>query len=475
MLLYIFENKIDVISMKIKEFQKNIYEIKNKSMNVPLRIFANKKILDDMKKDKAIQQGIDMAKLPSVFSHISIMPDGHQGYGFPIGGVAAFDYEEGIILPGGVGFDINCGVSLIKTNLFYDDIKDKLNSLSNKLYNSIPSGLGVKTDKRSKAYFEKVIKEGLKSVAKKEDYSRVESHGSMKTTIDGISNKAYKRGITSLGTLGSGNHFVEIQKVENVYQEIKEFGLKKGQIVFMVHSGSRGFGHQIAKDYLEKLEKKFSHINVPNKNLIYVKFNSELGQKYYSSMKAAANFAWVNRYLMVEKVRDLFVDFFNVEKESMEYIYDVSHNIAKVETHDFGNFKKKLIVHRKGATRAYPAHEEELCDDYKHIGQPVIIPGSMGTSSYLLVANNSQISFKSSAHGAGRLKSRSGAKRELNYKSVKSDLDRKGIIVKTSSKSGLLEEAPDAYKDIDEVIKVNDEIGLSKKYARFSPLVVVKG
>ncbi|MFW6046247.1 MAG: RtcB family protein [Candidatus Woesearchaeota archaeon] len=461
--------------MKFKEFQKDIYEIKDESMNVPLRIFASKEILNDMKNDKTIQQGIDMAKLPSVFSHISIMPDGHQGYGFPIGGVAAFDYEDGIILPGGVGFDINCGVALIKTNLFYDDVKDELKNLSELLYNSIPSGLGVKTDKRSKAYFEKVIEKGLKSVAKKEDYSRVESYGSMKTTKEHISNKAYKRGITSLGTLGSGNHFVEIQKVENVYQEISQFGLKKNQIVFMVHSGSRGFGHQIAKDYLEKIEKKYPNMDVFNKNLRYVKFDSELGQQYFSAMKAAANFAWVNRYLMVEKVRDLFVDLFGVKKESMEYIYDVSHNVAKVETHDFGKFKKKLIVHRKGATRAYPAGEEELCDDYKEIGQPVIIPGSMGTSSYLLVAKDSQISFKSSAHGAGRLKSRSGAKRELNYRSVKSDLDRKGIIVRTSSKSGLLEEAPDAYKDIDEVIKVNDEIGLSKKYARFFPLVVVKG
>ncbi|BBL45656.1 tRNA-splicing ligase RtcB [Nanobdella aerobiophila] len=475
------------MDLKINKIDNNIFEIKeDKNMNVPVRIYANENLIEKMKNDKTLIQGKNVASLPGIYKYSIVMPDGHEGYGFPVGGVAAFDINEGIISPGGIGYDINCGVRLIKTNLTYNEIKAKLKELVEEIFKNVPAGVG-ETGKiiLSTGQFKDSIEEGLdwsyrEGYAWKEDLDYIESNGKLKeASIDYISDLAIRRGLDQLGTLGSGNHFLEIQVIEKIFnQEIaKILGLENDQVMIMIHTGSRGFGHQIASDYIELGLNKYKDTidRLPDRELIYLPFQSEEGQKYLKSMSAAANFAWNNRQLITYQIRRSFEKVYNHSAEDigLNILYDVAHNIAKIEKYD----NKKLIVHRKGATRAFPAGSEELVSKYNKIGQPVLIPGSMGTGSYILVANQNSVdlSFASSAHGAGRNLSRSSARKKFRYDDIINNLNKKGIIVKSTTKEGIIEEVPEAYKDIDEVVKVIDSLNISNIVARLRPIAVIKG
>lgn len=418
---------------------------------------------------EAIEQLKNVASLPTIVKAAYAMPDIHWGYGFPIGGVAAF---SNIISPGGVGFDINCGVRLLKTQIDYNDFKKYIESTIKELYDVIPVGVGATSKKFDKKSFKKIIEEGAKRAIKmgyglSEDLEYIEDFGSISpASMEDISKTAYERGREELGTLGAGNHFIEIQKVEEIYDEKKAniLGLYKNHIVIMIHTGSRGFGHQIATDYIKLMRNL--HNDLPDKQLAYAYFDSDLGQNYYSAMNCAANYAFSNRQIITHYIRKVFSKFSKVE-----IVYDVAHNIAKVEKHD----NQKLIVHRKGATRAFGPYHPDIPEKYKSIGQPVLIPGNMGTASYVMVGTNENFAFSSTAHGAGRVLGRRQALKKLNLNQVLSNLQKRGIIVKSKSKKTILEEAPDAYKEIDRVIEIVDKLNLSKKVAKLIPLGVIKG
>ncbi|ABR30736.1 tRNA-splicing ligase [Thermosipho melanesiensis] len=418
---------------------------------------------------EAIEQLKNVASLPSIVKAAYAMPDIHWGYGFPIGGVAAFSE---IISPGGVGFDINCGVRLLKSNIIYDEISKHLEKIIEEIYKLVPVGLGSTSKKFEKKLFKKIIENGVKEViemgyGKNEDLLFIEDNGTIHpASMEDISELAYKRGREELGTLGSGNHFIEIQKVVEIYDKeiANTLGLFENQITVMIHTGSRGFGHQVATDYI-KLMRNIDK-NLPDKQLVYAPFYSKLGQKYFSAMNCAANFAFANRQIITHYIRKAFSNF-----SRLDLIYDVAHNIAKVEIHD----NQKVVVHRKGATRAFGPNQKELPEKYKKIGQPVIIPGDMGTSSYVLVGTNKNFAFSSTAHGAGRVLGRRQALKNLKINEVLSNLEKKGIILKSKSKKIIIEEAPEVYKNIDKVVEIVDKLKLSKKVAKLIPLGVIKG
>jgi tRNA-splicing ligase RtcB len=461
---------------------KYIYRIKKTgNMRVDAIVLADYETIDE----EAIEQLKNVATLPGIVKAAYAMPDIHWGYGFPIGGVAAFDLEDGIISPGGVGFDINCGVRMLVVDGNSDIVKKNLESLIKRIYESIPVGVGETSDLRfSKNDFKKIVEQGVRKVIEmgygtEEDLLRIEDRGTLEDCdFSDVSEEAYERGKDELGTLGAGNHFIEIQLVEEVYDEeiASVFGIKKGDITVLIHTGSRGFGHQIATDYIKYMRDnlKDHNKNLPDKQLINAPFKSEWGQAYYSAMNCAANYAFANRQIITHMIRKAFK---SVVGMNVRLVYDVAHNIAKVEEYEIDGRKRKVIVHRKGATRAFGPGNPALPEVFKKTGQPVIIPGSMGTASYILVGTKKaeEMTFGSTAHGAGRALGRREATRELSVNHVLKELESKGIKIMAKSKKGIVEEAPEAYKNVDKVVQIVDEIGISLKIAKCTPLGVVKG
>ena len=476
---------------ELKKISDVIWEIPKeykKGMNVPARIYANQNILNSLDKG-VIEQITNVACLPGIQKHALCMPDGHWGYGFPIGGVAAFDPKEnGVISPGGIGFDINCGIRSITTNLTEEEIKPKIKELINLLFKKVPSGVGSKgAIKLTKEQFIEVIENGSQwcfenDYATKEDLLRTESSGKIKwANHEKISDKAFKRGINQLGTLGSGNHFLEMQKTSKIFDENKAeiFGIKNlNQITFMIHCGSRGFGHQVGTDYLTIFDKamKNYNIHVKDRELGCAPLESQEGQDYFQAMACAANMAFANRQIILHQIREAFKEIFNKDVE-IKLVYDVAHNIAKLEKHKIDNKIKELIVHRKGSTRAFSPGHPDLPNIFQKTGQPIIIGGSMETESYLLSGTEKAMdeTFGSTAHGSGRLMSRSQAKKQIQGEDLKKSMEEKGIYVKTASYSGLAEEAGFAYKDVNEVIATLKEAGISIPVACFKPLGNIKG
>lgn len=462
-------------------------------MRVPVRVYSTKKLLDQMDL-QVYDQASNVATLPGIQKHSFVMPDGHSGYGFSIGGVAAFDINQGgVISPGGVGFDINCGMTLIRTNLTYKDVKPHLKTLIDILFERVPAGVGVSGFVKLNAQqFKEVVVEGVEwcvdnGYAWKEDLERTEEDGKIEgADVSKVSNKAIERGKTQVGTLGSGNHYLEIQhvKAENIFDEeaAKAFGIFPDQIVIMFHCGSRGFGHQIGTDYLEKflqvMESKYK-IKILDKELACAPFNSPEGQDYFAAMKCGINMSFANRQVILHRIREAFSKVFKQDAESlgMQKIYDVSHNTAKLEKYKVDGEMKELLVHRKGATRSFGPNHPEIPSIYRNVGQPVIIGGSMETGSYLLVGTKKaeEETWGSTCHGSGRTMSRTRAKGMFRGDKLLQDMLKKGIYVKSVSLPGVAEEAGPAYKDIHEVIDVAQKAGISKKVAALIPLGNVKG
>jgi tRNA-splicing ligase RtcB len=458
-------------------------------MRVPARIYASEKLMSTM--DKGVfEQVTNVATLPGIVGYAYAMPDAHWGYGFPIGGVAAFDAEEGVISPGGIGFDINCGMKLVRTDLTKDEVVPKLKELVDQLFRLVPAGVGAQGFvKLNQHEFEEVMTNGLKwalenGYAVKEDLERTEEGG----VIGGadhtkVSKEAYKRGINQLGTLGSGNHYLEVQYTrrpddEHVAKQLGIFG--ENQVVVMLHCGSRGFGHQIATDYLQvfdRLMKKMG-ITVPDRELACAPFKTQEAQDYYAAMACGANMAFTNRQVIVHRIREAFEKVFKRDWESMgmRVVYDVAHNMAKIEEHRVNSEERTLIVHRKGATRAF-GPSGNLPEIFRSTGQPVIIGGSMETGSYLLVGTDQALrdTFGSTAHGSGRTMSRTQAKKQVRGDQLVRDMEKRGIIVRAASYSGVAEEAGMAYKDIFEVVNTVHVAGISKKVVGFVPIGNVKG
>ena len=471
--------------VKIKKINDNIWQIeKTGQMKVPVIIYASEILLKKIKEDSTFKQAINVATLSGLINNVILCPDSHMGYAMPIGGVAAFDLEKGVISPGCIGFDIDCSVRLLRTNLIKKDLKGKEKQISSQLFRDIPSGVGKKGRIRlSEGELNEVLKEGAqwavkKGYGKKEDYSHTEEEGKMnEANPDYVSERAKKRGMPQVGSLGAGNHFLELQYVEEIYDKkiAKIFGLEKGQITIMIHCGSRGLGHQVASDYIKLMEDKYGWKNLPDRELINAPINSELGKRYFGAMAAAVNFAFANKQLITHWTREAMKRIFPNFKA--EVVYEVCHNIAKSEKHIVNGKEKEVLVLRKGATRSFGPGRKEIPEVYRDIGQPVLIPGSMGTSSYVLVGTKKaeEISFGSTAHGAGRVMSRYEALRQKRGEEVKSELSKKGIEVMSGSWKGLSEEAPYAYKDIDEVVKVSHELGIGKLVAKVKPLIVIKG
>jgi len=458
---------------------------KHGQMNVPAVIYSSEKLMEKVRSDKTFQQVMNVACLKGIVKHSIAMPDCHEGYGFPIGGVAAFDMDEGIISPGGIGYDINCSVRLLRTDYNANDILKHRTELLNELFKRVPVGTGRKgiinfsrdqvLSSMSKGA-KYMIEEGY---GKAIDVDRTEENGYLDADPALISDKALLRGLPQLGTLGSGNHFLEIQKVDKIYDEriAKAFGVNfVGQVVVMIHCGSRGLGHQVASDYIKKMEDKYGFDNLPDRELINAPINSDLGQEYLKAMGSAANFAFSNKQLITYHVRNTFEKLYG-SQDNIDVVYDICHNIGKFEKHTVDGETRKLCVHRKGATRSFGPGREEIPEDYRQYGQPIIIPGSMGTASYLLVGTKKaeDVSFGSTAHGAGRVGSRSEALRTLNGQDIINQLKEMNIEVKGNSMKGIAEEAPQMYKDIDEVIRVSHGIGIGNMVARLVPLGVIKG
>lgn len=457
-----------------------------KGMRVPARIIATKQLLDGMDLG-VIDQVTNVAMLPGIEEYAFCMPDGHWGYGFPVGGVAAFNLEEGIISPGGIGFDINCGMRLVKTNLTLKEVQPKIKSIVDRMFRDVPTGIGTRGVNISLEELKKVAKEGAQWCLKKgfaweEDFERIESNGCIEgADPEFLSERAMKRGMPQLGTLGSGNHYLEIQYIPKggIYDKkaAQVFGLTEEQICIMIHTGSRGFGHQVATDYLRKFDSVMQkyNIKVPDRDLAYAPFDSPEGQEYFKSMCCAINYAYANRQVIMHIVRDVFMREFKgtAKTMGMELIYDVAHNTAKVEEYE----GKKLIVHRKGATRSFGPGNPDIPTIYQEVGQPVLIGGSMETGSYLLVGTKEaeEETFGSTAHGSGRTMSRTAAKRQIHGKDLEKKLEEKGIYVRSSSYAGLAEEAGLAYKNVDAVCEAVDLAGISKRVVKFLPIGNIKG
>ncbi len=477
---------------KVSDLEFRIEANPSKGMRVPVTIYANEALVSKMVSDRTIDQAANVATLPGVRKHVVVLPDGHEGYGFPVGGVAATDIEEGVISPGGVGYDINCGVRLMRTNLTESDLRPRLKDLVNELFRSIPSGVGSEGEiKLSKPELDDLLVEGARWAVQhgygaRDDAEVCEEGGSMAGADPSrVSDNARKRGASQLGSLGSGNHFLEVQKVDKIFDEraAKAMGIsKEGQLTVLIHCGSRGFGHQICTDYLRVSEsalRKYG-LTLADRELACVPNNSKEGEDYRKAMYSALNFAWANRQMITHWTRKTFERVFNMSEDDLEMdlVYDVAHNIAKVERHKIdGEGTREVVVHRKGATRAFPAGMEQVPTRYRNIGQPVIIPGSMGTASWILLGNQKSLdlSFGSTAHGAGRTMSRSAAKRSYTAEGVKSGLESKGIYVKALTKEGVVEETPDAYKDVDSVANVSHSLGIATKVVRLVPIGVIKG
>jgi tRNA-splicing ligase RtcB (3'-phosphate/5'-hydroxy nucleic acid ligase) len=477
----------------VKQIGEGLYEIPKSTrsfMRVPARLYADDALLEAALADESIEQLANTASLPGIVSYSLAMPDIHQGYGFPIGGVAATALPNGVISPGGIGYDINCGVRLLVSSLERDEFMRYRNDVVDAIARNVPTGLGRGGDIRvNRDEMDKVLAGGARWAVKHgygsaEDLSVTEEDGGfVSANAQSVSPKAKERGNDQLGTLGSGNHFLEVQEVVEIYdaEAARAMGLFAGQITVLIHSGSRGLGHQVCTDYVQRLQKSLLSysITVPDRELVCAPFDSPEGQQYWGAMQAAANYAWCNRQLLAHLVRRTFDEVLagKVKDTDLRQVYDIAHNIGKVEEYTIGGRRTRLFVHRKGATRAFPAGSPEVPAPYRLVGQPVIIPGSMGTSSYVLAGQQTALdaTFGTSCHGAGRSLSRAAAKRGVRAEDVVNDLARRGIRVKGASMGGIVEEAPDAYKDVDRVVSVVHNAGIARKVARLQPLGVIKG
>jgi tRNA-splicing ligase RtcB (3'-phosphate/5'-hydroxy nucleic acid ligase) len=481
----------DAGDITLQRVSECVWEIPQEgAMGAPARVLASEALLDQIADDRTLEQLKNATRLPGVRKYALCMPDGHQGYGFPVGGVAGIDAQSGCISPGAVGFDINCGVRMIRTNLTSEDLAGREPELVEALFDAIPSGLGgggvLETDVGT---VEAVLNQGLDwaieaGYATENDRRHCEDEGRRpEADASAVSAKAKDRGKNQLGSLGSGNHFLEVQRVTDVFRPAvaEAYGLSEDRIVVLIHCGSRGLGHQVCTDYVRRIEEAHPELlaDLPDKDLAAAPAGSDLAEEYYRAMGAAINFAWVNRQLITHRTREVFERVFETGPQDlgMELLYDVAHNIAKKEVHEVDGENRELYVHRKGATRAFPAGREEVPQAYREVGQPVIIPGSMGAGSYVLRGGEPslQTSFGSTAHGAGRTMSRTQAKQDFWGEDVQDDLEGQRVFVKAQSGATIAEEAPGVYKDIDEVIEVSEALGIGDPVARTFPVCNIKG
>jgi tRNA-splicing ligase RtcB len=474
--------------MKIRKIDDYRWEVKKEEkMEISAIIYADEELMKSIQEDESIKQAVNVSYLPGIIKYSLAMPDIHAGYGFPIGGVAAFDIDSGIISPGGVGYDISCGVRLLTTDIEAKDLMPRIKEVVSKLFSVIPTGVGASHAIRKLSIQEEkeVCIKGAKWAIEQgfgipEDLTKIEEQGTFKVADPKqVSARAFERGKDQLGTLGSGNHFLEIDIIEEIYDEnvAKVFGLFKGLIAILIHTGSRGFGHQVCDDYLKRLinEAKNFGIELPDKQLACAPIKSQAGQDYYSAMGCAINYALANRQIIMHLTRNAMHEIFPHAK--IDLVYDVSHNIAKIETHIIDGKERKVCVHRKGATRAFPPNHTDLPEIYKSVGQPVLIPGDMGRYSFVLVGTEKAMkeTFGSTCHGAGRAKSRAQAIRELRNVEISKELEEKGITVMAKDRKGLVEEAPDAYKNVENIVNIVSLAGISRKVAKLRPIGVIKG
>ena len=477
----------------LKKIADYVYEVPRSfrhDMRVPAHFYADDEILAKALEDRSLEQLVNTATLPGIVGQALAMPDIHQGYGFPIGGVVATRLPNGAISPGGVGYDINCGVRVMGAQLDVEEIRPHLEQLADALYQHLPSGVGVKGHLHvNKTELDRILHDGSRwalreGYARPEDIAHTEESGCMAgADPDRVSKSAKERGAGQVGTLGSGNHFAEIDVITEVFdaEAADVLGLRKDQVVVQVHCGSRGLGHQVATDYIEQFQRASNRYGyqLPDRQLVCAPLDSPEGQSYLAAMNCAANFAWANRQVLTYHIREAFEEVLRgcVRNRDLFLIYDVAHNMAKVETHTVEGQATRVCVHRKGATRAFGPGHPDVPADYREIGQPVLVPGSMGTASYILVGTAASMThtFGSCCHGAGRVMSRSAAKRQVRGETLRSELKRDGIIVRAGSMAGLAEEAPQAYKDVDRVVAVVEAAGIAKIVARLEPLAVIKG
>jgi len=476
-----------------KQVDNYIWELPTsyrEDMRVPVRLFADSELFNAAFGDRSIEQLVNTATLPGIVKYAMALPDVHQGYGFPIGGVAGIDADDGVISPGGVGYDINCGVRLLASGVDAEEVEPFREDLMSALYQSCPSGLGGDGRVRvSRKELDNLLSNGAswalkQGLARQEDVEHTEEQGSLPGADPSqVSERAKERGLSQVGSLGSGNHFLELDVIQEVYNPdlAEALDLREGQVVVQIHCGSRGFGHQVCDDYVKSLQsavKKYD-IHLPNRQLVCAPIDSPEGQSYYGAMACAVNYAFVNRQVLAMGVREAFERVLagKVGNFDLRQVYDVAHNIAKFEEHTVNGSRKRLCVHRKGATRCFPPGHEAVPAAYREVGQPVLVPGSMGTASYVLVGQQRamDLTFGSSCHGAGRTMSRTQARKEVWGHDLREELEAGGITVRASSMKGLAEEAPLAYKDVNRVVQTVHDLGLAHKVARLEPLGVVKG
>lgn len=476
--------------VKINDYEWEIPSSFRSDMRVPVRIFATRRLLESVLHEKSLDQAVNAATLPGLVGRVLVMPDMHQGYGFPIGGVAATRYPDGVISPGAIGYDINCGVRLLSSQIEFEAVENHLSTLATALDKFCPSGVGVKGHIRLNAKeLDKVCVQGARwglsaGYASEQDLQRTEEFGTLEgADPDYVSERAKQRGRPQLGTLGAGNHFIEVDVVDKIFdpEAASIMGLQEGFLAVQIHCGSRGFGHQICSDYVRELQSAVQRFNIklPDRELVCAPLNSKEGKSYLSAMRAAANYAFANRQVLAFYARKAFEEALagRVNNWDLTQVYDIAHNMGKIESHEIDGEILKVCVHRKGATRAFGPGSEGLPNEYRDIGQPVLVPGSMGTASWVLVGTEESMkrSFGSSCHGAGRVMSRRKAKKTIRGAQLMEELENRGIHIRAGSLAGLAEEAPQAYKDVDEVVDTVSGAGIAKKVARLRPVAVIKG
>jgi len=475
---------------RINDYEWEIPQTFRSDMRVPVRIIATRQLLDKVMSNNSLEQAVNAATLPGLVGRVLVMPDMHQGYGFPIGGVAATRLPDGVISPGAIGYDINCGVRLLASQIPFNAAAPLLDELATALDHFCPSGVGGKGELRmSESELDRVCREGARwalkhGLATETDLRRTEEGGCLAGADPSkVSSRAKERGRPQLGTLGAGNHFIEVDIVDQIFDPgaAREMGLELDHLVVQIHCGSRGFGHQICTDFVEDFQAAVRRYNIhlPDRELVCAPLNSREGQDYLAAMRCAANYAFANRQVLANNARKAFEQVFagKVAHWQLNQVYDIAHNMGKIETHDIDGKQVKVCVHRKGATRAFGPGAAELPDEYREIGQPVLVPGSMGTASWVLVGTHESMarSFGSSCHGAGRVMSRAKAKKEVRGERLRKELEDDGIHIRAGSMAGLAEEAPAAYKDVDAVVETVVGAGLARKVARLRPVVVIKG
>lgn len=486
------ENRRVEERVRLERVGEHLWEIPRQGdMRVPGRIFASEELMQGLKEDNSLRQVMNVACLPGIEGYSLAMPDIHWGYGFPIGGVAAVNLDDGVISPGGVGYDINCGVRLVKTNLVFREIQEKMTRLVESLFSLIPSGVGAHgaIPKISKGEEKRLLQEGARwaveqGYGRQEDLEYMEEEGALKSAdADLVSDRALERGTKQVGTLGSGNHFLEVGRVEEIYRgmEAETLGLFPDQVVVLIHTGSRGLGYQICEDSLKVMStatKKYG-IELPDRQLACTPINSPEGKDYMAAMACAANYAWANRQVIMSQAEKAFLEVLSISPRELGFslLYDVCHNIAKIEEHVVKEESRRLCVHRKGATRAFPPGHLLIPRAYRQIGQPVLVPGDMGRYSYLLVGTEEAMkaSFGSTCHGAGRVMSRAQSRKMSRSLNVDQEMARRGVVARYQGRATMAEEMPHAYKDVASVVETVDQAAISKKVARFRPMGVIKG